>query len=189
MIHLPKGILEHELIELFDLQDAQRATENKQQVKQLTKKQIKQQHFETASENERQKMIQLFKQFGVQHFEFTSVKGHDRVDGYYTASTGTEYFFEVKTRSNDASGYTYSTVIEKSKLNYILEQSKNMKHKPLVFFFFASGDCHIEQLNRETYYTGFSAYGNQTTADGNTTKVLKDYIPFKINPNKLIRLK
>ena len=43
MIHLPKGILEHELIELFDLQDAQRATENKQQIKQLTKEQIKQQ--------------------------------------------------------------------------------------------------------------------------------------------------
>jgi hypothetical protein len=34
---------------------------------------------------------------------FTSVKGHDRVDGYYTGKTGNEYFFEVKTRTNDAS--------------------------------------------------------------------------------------
>jgi hypothetical protein len=45
-----------------------------------------------ASENERQKMMQLFKQFGITQFDFTSVKGHDRVDGYYTGKTGNEYF-------------------------------------------------------------------------------------------------
>jgi hypothetical protein len=40
-------------------------------------------------------MMQLFKQFGITQFDFTSVKGHDRVDGYYTGKTGNEYF-EVK---------------------------------------------------------------------------------------------
>jgi hypothetical protein len=38
------------------------------------------------------KMMQLFKQFGITQFDFTSVKGHDRVDGYYTGKTGNEYF-------------------------------------------------------------------------------------------------
>jgi hypothetical protein len=52
-------------------------------------------------------------------------KGHDRVDGYYTGKTGNEYFFEVKTRTNDASA-TYSTVIEKSKLEFILNETKNI---------------------------------------------------------------
>jgi hypothetical protein len=39
--------------------------------------------------------------------------------------------FEVKT--NDASAFTYSTVIEKSKLEFILNETKNIKHQPLVF--------------------------------------------------------
>jgi hypothetical protein len=34
-------------------------------------------------------------------------------------------FFEVKTRTNDASA-TYSTVIEKSKLEFILNETKNI---------------------------------------------------------------
>jgi hypothetical protein len=61
------------------------------------------------------------------------LQGHDRV-GYYTGKTGNEYFFEVKTRTNDASAFTYSTVIEKSKLEFILNETKNIKHQPLVFF-------------------------------------------------------
>jgi hypothetical protein len=43
--------------------------------------------------------------------------------------------FEVKNRTNDASAFTYSTVIEKSKLEFILNETKNIKHQPLVFFF------------------------------------------------------
>jgi hypothetical protein len=72
-------------------------------------------------------MMQLFKQFGITQFDFTSVKGHDRVDGY-TGKTGNEYFFEVKTRTNDV--LTYSTVIEKSKLEFILNETKilNINH-------------------------------------------------------------
>jgi hypothetical protein len=63
---------------------------------QLTKAQIKQQHFEKASEKMTKKMMQLFKQFGITQFDFTSVKGHDRVDGYYTGKTGNEYFLKLK---------------------------------------------------------------------------------------------
>jgi hypothetical protein len=38
--------------------------------------------------------------------------------------------FEVKTRTNDASAFTYSTVIEKSKLEFILNETKilNINH-------------------------------------------------------------
>jgi hypothetical protein len=75
-------------------------------------------------------MMQLFKQFGITQFDFTSVKGHDRVDGYYTGKTGNEYFFEVKTRTNDASAFTYSTVIENQNLNLYLMKQKilNINH-------------------------------------------------------------
>jgi hypothetical protein len=45
-------------------------------------------------------------------------KGHDR-DGYYTGKTGNEYF-EVKMMQV----LTYSTVIEKSKLEFILMKQK-----------------------------------------------------------------
>jgi hypothetical protein len=182
MQNLPKGILEDELNELFDLQDAQAAKQIKENIKPLSDE------FETCSEFERKKMIELFKMFGVQHYEFTTAKGFDRIDGYYTGKTGTEYIFEVKTRNNPASAYTYSTIIEKSKLEYILNSSKNIKHKPLVFFFFETGDCWIEHLNHSTYYSGFAAEANKTTADGKQAKVMKDFIPFIITPNKLITI-
>jgi hypothetical protein len=42
-------------------------------------------------------------------------------------------FFEVKIRTNDASAYTYST--NRSNQNFILNETKNIKHQPLVFFF------------------------------------------------------
>jgi hypothetical protein len=61
---------------------------------QLTKAQIKQQHFE-KHQKMNDKMMQLFKQFGITQFDFTSVKGHDRVDGYYTGKTGNEYFLKL----------------------------------------------------------------------------------------------
>jgi hypothetical protein len=70
---------------------------------------------------------------------------------------------------------TYSTVIEKSKLEFILNETKNIKHQPLVFFFFETGDCWIQRLSDKIYYTGFKAQANKTTADGNTEKVERFY--------------
>jgi hypothetical protein len=74
----------------------------------------------------------------------------------------------------------YSTVIEKSKLEFILNETKN-KHQPLVFFFFETGDCWIQRLSDKIYYTGFKAQANKTTADGNTEKDERFYT-FIINP-------
>jgi hypothetical protein len=42
-------------------------------------------------------------------------------------------FFEVK-QEQMMQVLTYSTVIEKSKLEFILNETKNIKHQPLVFF-------------------------------------------------------
>jgi hypothetical protein len=58
----------------------------------------------------------------------------------------------------------------KSKLEFILNETKNIKHQPLVFFFFETGDCWIQRLSDKIYYTGFKAQANKTTADGNTEK-------------------
>jgi hypothetical protein len=75
---------------------------------------------------------------------------------------------KLKNKTNDAC-FTYSTVIEKSKLEFILNETKNIKHQPLVFFF-ETGDCWIQRLSDKIYYTGFKAQANKTTADGNTEK-------------------
>jgi predicted class III extradiol MEMO1 family dioxygenase len=79
------------------------------------------------------KMMQLFKQFGITQFDFTSVKGHDRVDGYYTVKLVMN-ILKLK-QEQMMQVLTYSTVIEKSKLEFILNETKNIKHQPLVFFF------------------------------------------------------
>jgi hypothetical protein len=144
--------------------------------------------FQSASENERQKMIQLFNQFGVQHYTFTNAKGYDRVDGHYTGKTGNEYVFEVKTRTNDSNAFNYNTAIDKSKVEYVINESKKSAHQPLLFFFFESGDCWIQKLDTTTYYSSFPAKAKATTVDGNQTKVIKDFVGFNIDPNKLITL-
>jgi hypothetical protein len=64
-------------------------------------------------------MMQLFKQFGITQFDFTSVKVTIGLMVIILVKLVMN-IFEVKTRTNDASAFTYSTVIEKSKLEFIL---------------------------------------------------------------------
>jgi hypothetical protein len=62
---------------------------------QLTKAQIKQQHFEKASEMNDKKNDATFKQFGITQFDFTSVKGHDKLMVMLLSKTGNEYFLKL----------------------------------------------------------------------------------------------
>ncbi|QIH37871.1 hypothetical protein G7A72_03225 [Flavobacterium sp. Sr18] len=146
-----------------------------------------QQKFQKASENERQKMMQIFNQFGVTQYEFTPSVSYDRIDGYYTASTGTEYVFEVKTRNNAASAYNYNTAIEKSKVEYIQGNTKEIPHQPILFFFYNDNQAYYQQLDYEKEYDSFRAFAPATTF-GDQTMVLKDFVGFNINKKHLLKL-
>jgi hypothetical protein len=97
-------------------------------------------------------------------------------------------FFEVK-QEQMMQVLTYSTVIEKSKLEFILNETKNIKHQPLVFFSLKLVIAGFKDSDK-IYYTGFKAQANKTTADGNTESDERFYTFYnksrKINNIKII---
>lgn len=147
-----------------------------------------QQKFINASEQERQKMIQLFQQQNVIHYEFTPSTSYDRIDGYYTGKTGSEYVFEVKVRTNDASAYTYTTMIEENKLQNLIKESSTITHKPIIFFFFRDDTCYYQDVFEDVHYQAYWRDCPATTM-GKKTLVPKRVVDFRINREKLITLK
>lgn len=143
-------------------------------------------YFKAAGDNERQKMTNLFEQFGITSYVFTKSDGYDRVEGYYTGKTGNEYVFEVKCRDIATTAYT-QTIIEKKKVDAVLEESDKSNHKPILFFFFTDGNCMFQRLDKETYYSTINLDAPATTM-GYNNKVTKQFVPFNITTNKLIKL-
>lgn len=148
---------------------------------------MSQNKFEAAGNIERQKMTQLFHQFGITSYNFTSSTGYDRIEGYYTGTTGTEYVFEVKCRNLTTSAYT-NTIIEKDKVDAVLKESKESNHQPILFFFFEDGKCLYQKLDHETFYSWYWEKAPITTM-GKRTMVDKQFVPFFLNPQKIIILK
>lgn len=144
--------------------------------------------FIIASDKERHKMTQLFQQQGVTAFTFTESTSYDRIEGYYTGKTGSEYVFEVKCRNNPASAYTYNTAIELSKVEFMQEHTKDINHEPIIFFFYTDDKCYFEKLEYNKKYESFKAYAPKTTC-GDTRMVQKDFVGFNINKKNLIQLK
>jgi len=154
---------------------------------QPTLKQITMNEFTIASDKERQKMTYLFQQQGITAYTFTESTSYDRIDGYYTGKTGNEYVFEVKNRDNPASAYSYNTAIELSKVEYMQNNTQDIKHEPIVFFFYNDGQCYFEKIKYDKKYDSFKAYSPKTTC-GNNEMVLKDFVGFNINKKNLIKL-
>jgi hypothetical protein len=147
---------------------------------------MKQNKFEAAGEIERQKMTQLFHLFGVVNYDFTSSKGYERIEGYYTGRTGNEYIFEVKCRNLTTSAYT-ETIIEKSKVEAVIEESQKSNHKPILFFFFEDGKCLYQRLKKDALYPTFWASAPITTM-GNRTYIDKEFNSFFVDPKHIINL-
>lgn len=136
--------------------------------------------FHKASDTERMLMTQLFIDNGVDSYIFTPAKGYDREEGYYTATTRTrkEIVFEVKNRNITSDMYT-TTYIEKDKVDNILRIAKETNHIPFLFFFFTDNKYMTVKLDFDTCYTTIKKLAPKTTM-GNQTKVLKEFVPFKI---------
>lgn len=137
--------------------------------------------FEIASKLEREKMTTLFKQNNVNSFYFTDENGYDREDGFYTATTRTstkEIVFEVKNRDVASDRYS-TTIIEKDKIDYLLQKGEESNHIPYVFFFFTDGYYTAIKLSPDVYYSSFLMDAPATTM-GNNTRVVKEFVGFNI---------
>lgn len=142
--------------------------------------------FEVASNAERIQMKRLFIQMGVTAYTFTNSAGYDRYDGKYTASTGNEYVFEVKNRNIQSD--TYSTaIIDATKVEAVINESKNSKHKPVLFFFYSDNKVMFQPLSESQYYSTTKRNIQQSTM-GDRTKKEKTIIEFNITTKQLITL-
>lgn len=145
------------------------------------------QKFEKAGDIERQKMTQLFNKFGVTQFQFTESKSYDRIEGYYTGTTGNEYVFEVKCRKVGSTDFN-ETIIDKNKVDAVIDESKKSNHKPILFFFFNDEKCMYQKIKEDDYFLVLKHNAPLTTM-GLNKMVEKEMVHFFIHPNQIIELK
>ncbi|MFV8339123.1 hypothetical protein ACNQGL_07615 [Flavobacterium sp. LB3P21] len=143
-------------------------------------------NFKQASDKEREQMIKLFNQFGVEHYTFTDPDGYDQYDGCFTGRTGNHVVFEVKNRDCTSAKYD-ETVVEKSKVDFLKNETVHMTHEPIIFFFFTDNTCWIEKIKYDQYYSSWGAESPKTTM-GNTEMVMKQFVSFPIDKKKLLLL-
>lgn len=137
--------------------------------------------FEQASRLERELMTNLFNQNNVDSFYFTDENGFDREDGYYSATTKTytkEIVFEVKNRDVASDKYS-TTIIEKDKIDYILQKGQDTNHQPYLFFFFNDGKYMSIKLSKDIYYSTILLDAPITTM-GVKRMVEKEFVAFNI---------
>ena len=128
-----------------------------------------------AAAKEREKMSQLFTQNGITNYLFTTER-YAQWDGLYVNSKDTSVCFEVKVRNFNHDKY-YSTMIEKSKFDYLT--STQQIGEPRLFVFFEDNTYFTTKLEKDNPDYFHSKEWLPRTTTGNSDKVLTDvvYIP------------
>lgn len=138
--------------------------------------------FQIASIKERQAMESLFNQNNINHYYFTDDKGYDRVDGYYTAFTASnqtkEVVFEVKNRDVTSNQYR-TTIIDKDKIDYIIEKAIETNNIPYLYFFFKDNKYLSIELKKDNNYSIIKRTAPSTTM-GNNQMRIKEFVEFPI---------
>lgn len=143
--------------------------------------------FIEASERERELMTQLFKAYNINSYIFTPAEGYDREEGYYTATTTNQpIIFEVKNRDISSDKYR-TTMIEESKVRYLLQKANERNEKAIIFFFFNDGYWMPQELFQDIYYSTSYIPMPATTMGNNNEMVLKPCIEFLVDKSKLKR--
>ena len=131
-------------------------------------------NFQQASSLERKKMEAIFAFHNITNYKFTDELGYARYDGEFVNSKGESIIFEVKVRNVTSTKYK-TTVIEQSKYDYLITQSK----KAYVFVFFTDDTYMMHYLNASNNYKKSQMYAPRTTA-ANTGHKVKDFIEIPI---------
>jgi Holliday junction resolvase len=192
-MNYPKGITEDDFLEMMESEPIKISSKYALQDYEIdaldwsTPKPTQQDKFESASKAERMQMKRLFKQMGVTAYTFTDSAGYDRYDGKYTATTtGNEYVFEVKNRNIKSDTYT-TAIIDADKVEAVINESKNTKHQPVLFFFYSDKKVMFQPLNESQFYSTIKRNIQRSTM-GDQTKKEKTIIEFNITNKKLITL-
>ena len=138
--------------------------------------------FTKASQIERAKMEKLFEKFNVSIYSFTKDDSYDQHDGVFINSKDENIMFEVKVRNVTSTQYK-TTVIEKSKYDYLMSQTDKV---PYLFIFFSDGTYFPHRLDKNNDYKQ-SAMGAPKTTAGDQTRITKQFIEIPINPKQIYK--
>lgn len=131
--------------------------------------------FDRYSKAEENNMAYLFQQNDVEDFCFTQTSS--QYDGQFTTKSGREAIFEVKNRAVSHNTYN-TTIIEKSKFDYMRKAAKEMKVQPLLFVFFKDNKYLTIDLN--TANPRFNSIYAPATTAVSSNKILKEMAHFNI---------
>ena len=142
-------------------------------------------NFNAANKLERQYLTQFFQYNNVPYVEFT--EGYTRHDAMITGQTGNVMMIEAKVRKIESSRYN-DTIIEKSKIDYMLEQTKGTNIIPILTIFFEDGLVFIKTIQQYETFDIITVNAPKET-NGDTTIVRKEMILFKIDKHQLHKYK
>lgn len=118
--------------------------------------------FVESSRKEREILEHLFRKNDVTEYMFTDEKGHERYDAEFTKGDRT-FVVEFKNRAVKSDAFT-TTLIEQSKVNYLLDKAKRENKVPLLMIAFTDNKYLQFDLRRvKESYKGTRAC-NKTTA-------------------------
>lgn len=141
--------------------------------------------FNDAENTERDYMMKVFNQFGITDYKFTPNGSYEQHDGEYTNSKGEKILFEVKVRYKGINEFK-TTIIEKSKYDYLLQQELITGKIPYLFAFYPQDNKVFVARVVEGMEEKVNSCQRQTCGD--QTKVYKNLVNFKITEQGTITL-
>lgn len=136
--------------------------------------------FQLSSIRAKELMNNLLNSKGIPNHDivFTDEKGYDKYDGTFKNSKGQTIMFEIKVRNVPSTQYP-TTVIEKGKYDFLINQYNTSGVIPYLFVFFTDGKVLMQNLLSKSVIPT-RMFAPKTTA-GNNKKVIKNFVEFPIN--------
>lgn len=140
--------------------------------------------FTKASKKERDVLLALFQKNNVTKYEFTDPEGFDRHDAEFEMN-GKTYLVEIKNRNVKSNAFK-TTLIEESKVKYLVDKAKAENKIPLLLITFTDGmfaQFNLSTCLKPKYLTTRDC--NRTTAVS-SQKITKDVYLIPIDNVKVI---
>lgn len=137
--------------------------------------------FTQAAEKERELLSRFFESIGCTNYSFTEAEGFDRYDATFEF-LDIKYLVEVKVRNVKSNQYP-TTLIDKSKTDFLREEALKEGYIPVLVIFFTDDKCFLCNLDKVRGKVE-RKYCNRTSAV-NTGKKMKEVELFTITEKNL----
>lgn len=142
-------------------------------------------NFAKSSLKERENLEKLYKIKGITDYQFTSAEGCDRYDSTFNFFDQ-KFIVECKVRANSSTKYP-TTLIEKGKVDYLVNLADQDGSTPILVVFFTDGTYTRVNLRAVQKLPVEKKYCNKTTAVA-AGKIMKEVFLVPINSSNTFKL-